>query len=60
MHLFSCLTGKLNKTTGKLYISPARAARSNLSSQASKRNAPQPQGAVGWLRKKGAPPSQQC
>ena len=22
MHLFSCLTGKLNKTTGKLYISP--------------------------------------
>ena len=22
MHLFSCLTGKLNKLTGKLYISP--------------------------------------
>ena len=27
MHLFSCLTGKLNKLTGKLYISQAPAAR---------------------------------
>ena len=37
MHLFSCLTGKLNKLTGKLYISPP-AKLSTISFKQSSRN----------------------